>query len=70
MNGSPQHIYFNSFIRFDQNAYANPKYNKNDNNLDKNKHLNQSNTDSKNYSNERCYQVRNFFHSFTLYFHS
>lgn len=65
VDGSPQAIFFNSLIRFDQNGYANPKYNNNDNKIDKNEHLSPSNTDTKSdgthYSNDRCYQVRNNF---------
>ncbi|XP_055304135.1 homeobox protein Mohawk isoform X3 [Sitodiplosis mosellana] len=59
---SPQSaMYFNSFLRFDQDVYVKPTYKNSDNNHEKIEHLGQSNADAKSdatdLSNEQCYQV-------------
>lgn len=60
-NSSQSAMYFNSFIRFDQDAYVKPTYKKSGNNIEKGEHLSQTNVDAKSdatdYSNEQCYQV-------------
>lgn len=56
-----QPMYFNNFIRFDQNSHVKPAYNKNYNTFKKTELLSQSADDKSggtNHPNEECYQVR------------
>lgn len=71
-NSAQSAMYFNSFNRFEQDAYVKPTYKKSDNNAEKSEQLSQSNvdaaSDATDFSNEQCYQVRGKITHFEFFF--